>query len=62
MEIGDKVKVMRPDDIDLALTIKKMYNDKDKEITVAHGGEGRFVKMLVNKNIPKYSIMFLYGK
>ncbi|MFZ2190163.1 MAG: U32 family peptidase C-terminal domain-containing protein [Candidatus Magasanikiibacteriota bacterium] len=58
IKVGDKVKIMQPEGDDLRITVKKMYNKDDKEIESAHGGTQELMKILVNKEIQKYSILF----
>jgi len=59
LRVGDKLRIMMPgEEKDLRMTVKKMYNSDGDKIESAHGGTGELVKVLVNKFIPKYSILF----
>ena len=67
LKVGDKIRIMQPpqfcagqagEEKDLSVTIKKMYNSDSEKIDSAHGGTGELVKILVNKDLKKYSILF----
>lgn len=60
LKVGDKIRIMQPnEEKDLKITIKKMYNSDGTKIESAHGGTGELVKVLVSKELSKYSIFFL---
>jgi len=57
LRVGDRVRIMRPGEKDLRISIKKMYNEQDEEIKSAHGGAGYLVKVVTRSTVPEYSIL-----
>ena len=55
--VGDKIKIIRPNDTDLEITLVKLYNMKGKEIKEAHGGTGENVWFESEVVVSKYSIL-----
>jgi len=54
---GNKIRIIRPFAKDVEITLEKMYNIKDQEVTEVHGGTSG-IYYFKNKNlIPKYSII-----
>jgi len=59
LRVGDKVRIMQPKNLDLVLTIKKLYNCKNKkEVESAHGGTGENYYFISQKPIESFSILF----
>ncbi len=55
--VGDKIKILRPNDTDLEIILEKLYNMSDQEVEEAHGGAGKNVWFESEVEIPKYSII-----
>ena len=58
LKVGDKIRIMIPEEKDLRMIVKKIYNHNNDKIYDAHGGTDKIIKILVNKFVPKYSILF----
>ena len=57
LRVGDKIRIIQPDEKDLHLQIKKMYNEKDEEIDSGHGGAGYLVYIKFRLSVPRFSII-----
>ena len=59
LRVGDKIRIMQPNNKDLRTTIKKMYNEKDMdEIESGHGGSGKNVVIYTSREVEEFSILF----
>ncbi len=57
LRVGDKIRIIQPNENDLLLVIKKMYNEKDEEVESAHGGAGYMVYVKMRNYIEDFSIL-----
>ena len=64
LRVGDKIRIMQPNQKDLRMTIKKMYNEKDVEagqdlpIESGHGGTGKNIVIYTSREVEEFSILF----
>ncbi|KKQ27362.1 MAG: Peptidase U32 [Candidatus Magasanikbacteria bacterium GW2011_GWC2_37_14] len=55
--VGNKIRIIRPFAEDVEITLEKMYNIKDQEVSEVHGGTTGVFWFKSKIEIPKYSIL-----
>jgi len=64
LRVGDTIRIMQPSNMDLRMTIQKMYNEDnrgigcDLSVQSGHGGSGKNIVLEVGKKVEKFGILF----